>query len=428
MVQGPGGTRREVDNQGKTRGFEGNGKVARFDPRGRPQYVHDERRGVTISRGPGGERNVMRQLPDGRRVVSTGNRFGYVEHRYVPGRGAHVVPGRSYVQRTYVVNNVRYTRVYATYSYRGVPYYRYAPFAYYRPAYYHWAFTPWPRPIVFGWGWGGSPWFGFYAGYFAPAPYYPVASLWLADYLLAENLRAAYEARAAAQAEAAAPPPPPAPAGEVTLTPEVKQLIAQEVQAQLAEQQAAAAQAQQAAPVAPAPAPAPPPPSGAPMPPPPGGVSAPGDELPPALSPKHRVFIVSSSLSVVADGQECALTPGDVITRLTDNPDENNLVRVDVLSSKPGDCASGLQVAVAVQDLQEMYNSFRERLDSGLKTLASNSGKSGMPAAPDTSTVTGEVTAPPPDQDAENMLKDEQKVADQSESELLKEAMVGQGG
>jgi hypothetical protein len=397
-----------VDNQNKVRGFEGNGKVARFDSRGKAQYIHDDRRGVTISRGPGGVRQVMKPLPGGGRVMSTGPHRGFVEHRYVPPRGMRVPPGRVYVQRTYVINNVHYTRVYATYNYRGAPYYRYAPAAYYHPAYYGWAHSPWGRPVPYNWGWRAHPWYGYYGGYFTPAPVYPTPSLWLTDFLLAENLKAAYEARAAAQ-EQAAQPPLAEPAGG-GMTPEVKQLIAQEVQAQLAEQQAAA-QAQQAGQQ-------------------PAATSTPAvaDEVPSALSPKHRIFIVSSNLAVMADGQECALTPGDAISRVTDNPDENNQVTASVLSSKQGDCAAGQQVAVSVQDLQDMYNSFQEQLDSGLKTLASSSGKGGMPAAPDTGTIGGEVVAPPPDNDADAVLTDQQQAADQAEAELQKEAFTGNAG
>jgi hypothetical protein len=344
-----------------------------------------------------------------------------------------VPPGRAYVQRTYVVNNVRYSRVYARYNYRGAPYYRYAPAAYYRPAFYGYAARPWPGPVVFGWGWGGAPWFGFYAGYFAPAPAYPEPSLWLTDFLLAENLKAAYDAQAAAQAQGA-PPPPPAEAGgdQGALTPEVKQLIAQEVQARIDEERAAAAGAG-AQPVMPVPGPEVPQPAPAPGPivvPPPADNAAPaaGEELPEALSPKHRVFIVSTPIQVTSDDQECTLTPGDVITRLTDTPDQDNLVRVAVLSSKPGDCASGLQVLATVEELQDMYNSFQERLDSGLSELAKTQGTGGMPAAPDTSTIAGEVPAPPPDQDAEAVLNDEEKAADQSEAELQKEAFIGNAG
>jgi len=57
-----------------------------------------------------------------------------------------------------------------------------------RPRFYVWAYNPWARPVYWSWGWGRAPWF--YGGYFAPAPYYVSASLWLTDFIIAENLRA----------------------------------------------------------------------------------------------------------------------------------------------------------------------------------------------------------------------------------------------
>ena len=83
-----------------------------------------------------------------------------------------------------------------------------------------------------------------------------------------------------------------------------------------------------------------------------------------------------------ADGADCSLSPGDVVTRLDDNPDADQKVKVLVSSSQKSDCHSGSQLSMAVDDLQEMHNHFREQLDSGLKTLAENQGKNGIPAGP----------------------------------------------
>ena len=123
--------------------------------------------------------------------------------------------------------------------------------------YYGWAYNPWAAPVYCGWGWGGSPWYGYYGGYFAPYPVYPSAAFWLTDYLIAANLQAAYAAQAEANAEAAAARTMPrqrtirwpameaaaAPMRPVALSPEVKQAIADEVKAQIAAAQAEAAKA-----------------------------------------------------------------------------------------------------------------------------------------------------------------------------------------
>jgi hypothetical protein len=135
---------------------------------------------------------------------------------------------------------------------------------------------------------------------------------------------------------------------------------------------------------------------------------------------------VASSLDVVADnGQECALTPGDVLYRTGSTPDAEQRVAANVSGSKSADCAAGSNVAVSVQDLQEMHNHFREKLDSGLKTMAANNGK-GLPKAPDTRTTSGAVPAPSPDPNVQAELENQQKVADQTEAQVQQEAFTSQ--
>jgi hypothetical protein len=118
---------------------------------------------------------------------------------------------------------------------------------------------------------------------------------------------------------------------------------------------------------------------------------------PPAFDPAQRTFVVDSDVTVVANGQECGLTSGDVITRLTDTPDADQTVSASVSATKKGDCASGQTVAVKVDDLQEMYNHFQENITNGMGELAKKQGTNGMPGAPDTGTQAGAVTPPPPD-------------------------------
>jgi hypothetical protein len=362
-----------------------------------------------IEHGMHGGRTVVSEH-NGARIVTTGKHGGYVQRPYA------VRNGHTYVSRTYVVNGRSYAHVYRSYYYGGRPYYGYYPAYYYHPGFYGWAYNPWPAPIAWGWGWGGAPWYGYYGGYFTPYSVYPTASFWLTDYLLSASLQAAY----AAQAEANAAPAgggdaapaqdnggdqsaPASNSNAVVLTPEVKQAIAEEVKAQLAAEQAASGQTPAAgsAPAATTPA---------------------TGEVPAALDPAHTTFVVASDLAVMADSQECGLTAGDVITRINNTPDADQKVNVIVTSSKKTDCASGKTVAVAVDDLQEMHNHFQEQVDEGLKTLASKQGTGGLPKAPDTSTVGGEVPAPPPDTTASNALQDQQNAADQTEAQVVKEA------
>jgi len=202
-----------------------------------------------------------------------------------------------------------------------------------------------------------------------------------------------------------------APTGSdpVVLTPEAKSAIAEEVKAQLQTEKTEAAQPspvmQQAA-------------------------QSSADEVPPALDPARRNFVVSVDLAVttVGDGQECSLTGGDVITRLTDTPDADQKVNVSVTSSKKSDCATGKLVAVSVDDLQEMRNHFQEQLDAGLKTMASKQGTHRMPKAPGTSTVAGSIQVPPPDKTAAQDLQEQQQQADQTEAQVRQEAGAWGGG
>ncbi len=342
--------------------------------------------GMTINHTLRGPRTVVKES-NGRRIVAVGRAGGYVQRPYL------VRNGRTYVQRTYVVGGVSRVAVYRSYSYGGAVYYGYAPAYYYRPAYYGWAYEPWGAPVAYGpaaWGWAGSPWYGAYGAYFAPYPAYASASQWLTDYLLAANLQAAYAAGAHADAGAvggaSAPAAAEAAGAQTPLSPQVKQMIAEEVKSQLAASKAAAV-AQ--------------------------GVAPSAEQLPEALNPAERIFVVSSHLDVPStSGEECGLAPGDVVMRMTDAPDANRKVSASVQSSQKADCAAGKTVSIGVEDLQEMHNQFRQHLDSGLQTLAGSAGKDGLPQAPDATTVGGEVPAPAPDKSAAEQLDNAQQEAE----------------
>jgi hypothetical protein len=386
------------------------GGTASIRPNGQIRSIN--RNGMHIEHGLNGSRRIE-STRNGAHIVTTGRNSGYVQRAYVT-RG-----GRSYVSRTTIINHRAYTGVYRSYSYHGYCcYYGYHPAFYYGRAYYGWAYNPWAAPVYYGWGWGGAPWYGFYGAYFAPYPVYPSAAFWLTDYLIAANLQAAYAAQAAATAGAAngaasdqsqdsANNNAPADnSGSVALSPEVKAAIAEEVKAQLAAEQAAAQPASSGGQPAATQA----------------SATPAAEELPPALDPARRTFVVASDLAVVGDGQECQLTSGDVITRISDTPDDDRKVTVSVSASKKTDCAAGKQVAVAVDDLEEMHNHFQEQLDNGMKDLASKQGTGGLPKAPDTSTVASDVPPPPPDAGAEKTLQDQQAAADQTEAQVVKEA------
>ena len=129
----------------------------------------------------------------------------------------------------------------------------------------------------------------------------------------------------ATQASVGGPAPDRRP-GPVALSPEVKQAIAEEVKAQLAVRSPRLAG------------------SGASS-----GVRPARLWLRPTTATRYRRRWIRrggrswshSDGSVVADGQECSLTSGDVITRLTDTPDSDGNVNASVSASKQTDCARG---------------------------------------------------------------------------------------
>lgn len=340
---------------------------------------------MVITHAPGGGRIVETGRP-GARVVNYGPRRGFVEHALRPG----------YISRTYVADGRSYAHVYREYRYHNVAYYRYVPAVYYGPQFYAWAATPWTAPTPYAW-FGlatPAPWFGFYAGYFTPYPIYASPDLWLTDYVLAENLRLAYENQQAGDT-GQAPSPFSAQPTAAAISPEIKALIADEVRQQLAADRATELQPTSSCPQQLAPA---------------------REKLPPALS--QGVFVVSSNLEMTtAAGQACALTPGDIIQRKGRETTADGGVSVEVLSSKPGDCAADSVTTVQLADLQEMDNQFQEHLDSGLKRLAENQAK-GLPSGPVASArLCAEGTAEPVS-DAEAQLATQETDAAKLEAQV----------
>ena len=373
------------------RTFGGHSGTASFDRGGHPREVHAN--GMDIHHGPGNSRVIVRERPGGVRVVSTGRGYGYVQRPYA-------YRGASYVSRTYYVNGRMYNSFYRPYMWGGFALNVYAPGFFFAPAYYGWAYNPWATPVVYaGWGWGGSPWYGYYGGWFSPYPRYMGPSYWLTDYLVSQTLMAAY-AEQQAQATAMAYNAP--------LSPDVKDMIAAEVQRQLALENQEAAAGQQAMP-------------------------DPGSSgIARMMSDgQQHIFVVSAGLDVTSNtGGECFITEGDVL-QLRGPVPPGQPASLAVLASKGQDCAKGSTVQVQVADLQDMQNHMRETIDQGLGDLQKKQGQGGIPAAPAAAAAPPveagyAAIAPPPDPNVQTELKQQTQEADQAEREVLQEA--GNGG
>jgi hypothetical protein len=182
-----------------------NGAVTRR-ANGRISDVHDAQHGMDIHHGLNGGRRVSVERADHSRLVAERGRRGFVERRYA-------FRGHDFARRSYYWHGQEYNRYYRGYYYHGAFVNVYAPAVFYPPAFYGWAYNPWAAPVAFGWGWAGTPWFGFYGAYFTPYPVYAGPAFWLTDYMIAADLQAAYAAiNATANTPAAASAPQDLPA------------------------------------------------------------------------------------------------------------------------------------------------------------------------------------------------------------------------
>ena len=368
-----------------------NGSEVHYRSNGQPQMVRAH--GMTITHSPSGVQRAEFVRPDHSVIVTHGAHYGYVQRPYV-------VNNVSYVQRTYVVGGRSYARVYRPYLYHGVSLNLYVSSRYYAPAYYGWAYSPWSTPVVFSFGWGRSPWFGYYGGYFTPYPTYAGPAYWLTDYMIAMTLQDAYQQRMDAAAAAQANAQYGGYQGsQAALTPDVKDAIAGEVHRQLDQERAES--------------------QGAPM-----------QDGPQFLADNStHVFVVGSGLDVQSRSGECALTEGDVLQMTAPPPPNSAMADLAVLASKGQDCRKGSVVSIAIPDLQEMQNHMRETLDQGLADLQTRQGQGGIPAPPAAAQrppveAPYASAAPPPDPNVATELSQQSEYATQAESEVLDQAQA----
>jgi hypothetical protein len=341
----------------------------------------------------GGDRRVEVERADHSRIVAERGGRGYVQHPYS-------FRGQEFARRAYFVHGRAYDHFYGRYQYHGVFLDVYAPVRYYPVAFYGWAYNPWGAPAYYAWGWAGNPWYGYYGAYFTPYPVYYGASFWLTDYLMSQSLAASYQAQLDAQVALNQP----LPAGEVYLTPEVKQEIEQEVQRQVS-MESAEAQA-----------------------------NALNADFDPRSSGIARLmadktphaFVVGGDLDLLdASGQECAVSQGDVLQytpRTPPSADGAGTTLIVVASKGGAECRRGLLVSVSFAELQDMQNYMRETVDAGLADLQSR--KAGLPMPPPSATAPAAeanfaAIAPPPDPNVATEINQQAQEADQTERAAL---------
>jgi len=354
------GNQYAVRSNGSVRSFQSQQGEAQFRTDGTVRTVRAS--DFTIKHRPIGRDVMLRERPDHTVIASFGGGRGYIQRPF----STH---GHDFVQRTYYQGRRPFPRFYRPYQYHGFSLYWYVPIHYYPPIFYNWAYAPWPVGAYLHWGWLSASWYGYYGPYFTPYGVYPAGPFWLTDYLLAWALEQDYRDRIEAAQEEAAQFVPPTGPGQVPLSAEVKQAIADEVRLQLSQMGLDSQSIVR------------------------NDIPRPGNLESLLTDSKPHVFVVASPLDVTSGTGECVLTPGDVLQTAGAPAANEQAGYMRVVSSKAGDCARGSLVAVSLYDLQGMLNRMRETIDQGLGELRSKQGQEGLPPAPPAA-LRGDIDAP----------------------------------
>jgi hypothetical protein len=276
----------------------------------------------------------------------------------------------------------------------ALEYRTFAPAIQYPPVYYSWALAAWPHPLAYSWGWRTQPWYPTYGVLFTPYVAYASPDLWMTDYILAQNMQAAYQAQplpaslppvapasapptdtgVAAPAPSgdyleqptpgnvplatppAAPPPVPATVAAPAVTPAVKAQLDNQIKVQLQDRQAATAM--------------------------PAILTT--ESAPAALRPNHVFFEVVQPLSVPsANAQDfCSLKPNDYIRRTGTMSPDDWMIPVVVELSAPADCPVGLHTRIGLNDLNAMESEQEVRVMEALQAASKSLAPNGPPNAP----------------------------------------------
>jgi hypothetical protein len=348
-----------------------NGSIVRTAADGSVLDVRNPRTGVAIHHSLDGSRRITVEKPDHSRVYIPARGIQYVQHPYM-------YHGRPMLNRTLVVGNQTFHQLYRPYTYGNTNLDVYATTRYFAPNFYQWAGSRFNAPEKFTWNYASNsaPWFSHYRGYFTPDSSYQSPTAWLTDYVLAATLFIAY----ATKGESSDPPP----ANAAPITPEVKQMLADEVGRQVKSEAAEAqANAQNRDPA-------------------PGA----GSVVQTLSDHDMHVFVVSSDLDLVdPTGRRCSMSEGDVVQIMSGPQADTGTVDAVVQTSKGGaECGRSTQVQIALTDVQEMQNHMRETMDQGMANT--KAGKQAQSVTPEFAAA-----APPADANAPNEIQQQEEIA-----------------
>ena len=239
---------------------------------------------------------------------------------------------RSYVDRARVSVNMRL----APRAWGGRPYYAYHHDGRFGDHFWRGVWLGW-QPWRWEWTWLAAPWFVAWSWYWQPyPPVYASADAWLSDWVMSDMLNDAYN-RGLAEGMTASNQPSSAPITE-SQREQLRRQVGQTAQSFQTEQTI---------------------------------------DLREALaSQPNYLFAANQTVNFVPPGssQACRVTEGDLLQIVSPPTDQNPTATMTIVASKFGDCAAGTQVFVSVSDLQEMLNSFAERVDRGLHSLEQSHG------------------------------------------------------
>ena len=283
-----------------------------------------------------------------------GNRVRHAAREPVPVASRAHIPstlkrgGRSYTQEPVTRDGeivVRRTSVhvkdthhpvtvhyYHHYYWGHTYYYSYLHYWPYAPWFWGFYFAPFPTPWWYTWGWVGASWYHTWSWYYYPYPSYIGPSYWVTDYMLSKTLEEEYERGYLAGQESVGTP----------ISEPVKEQLRQQV-----DDVARAFEAEQ------------------------------WIDLEQVLQDPDYLFVVDTPLSATtADNTTCRLTGGDIFKSAAPTGDPNvPVASMVIVTSKSVDCPAGSTVNVSYTDLQEMLNSFSEKVDDGMNELQKNSGE-----------------------------------------------------
>ena len=388
-----------------------NGNIVRTAADGSVMDVRNPATGMSVHHGLDGSLGITVDKPDGSRVVVPSRGVAYVQHPYL--YQAHPFDHRTFSDRGQLSH-----QLYRPYTYGATTLDAYAPQRFYSPQVYQWASTRYSTPLVPSWNYvsQGAPWFIESRSYFTPEPAYTSPLFWLTDFVLATSLIAAYNAHPASTAAATATPPAQAvaaaPAAQLPavqtptpqaaqaqravagstaadsspeVTPEVKEMVADEVRRQIKEESVEARQNAQNKDPQPGE----------------GGIVQELNQKEP------HTLVVASDLDLVdATGRRCTLGEADVVQVISSPKATTGTAEAVVLASRGNgmNCERAARVDIALTDLQEMQNHMRETIDLGLANT--RTGRSAPTVTPPYA-----ASAPPPDPSAANEIQQQQQIA-----------------